>query len=199
MSGIAADRAHERARQHTDDGERLIVLPPTSLSDMVAFVNERVAAGRWVTGGLGLIRVKSVYEQIAPRERRADEKTWPAFAERRLTFGGFAGAEELLGRFDPARRCGMIRCGGCGAVGKAPCQCGVRCLPAEPGDPAAVPRAKPDKRELSAREKAAAAIAADPEKSDRAIAAELGIGHATVSRARGPRVSPPVSPERTTP
>src|SRR5262249_49839815 len=37
---------------------------------------------------------------------------------------------------------------------------------------------------VPAIERAAVALAANPQKSDRAIAAELGIGHATVSRAR---------------
>jgi hypothetical protein len=57
-----------------------------------------------------------------------------------------------------------MECSECGAAGIAACDCGAPYMPA------------------SAR--AAKAIAANPEKSDRAIAAELGIGNKTVSRAR---------------
>ena len=55
-------------------------------------------------------------------------------------------------------------CTGCGAEANASCNCGVAYQP------------------KSIR--AAEAIRANPEKSDRALAADLGIGHATVSRAR---------------
>jgi DNA-binding transcriptional MocR family regulator len=58
-----------------------------------------------------------------------------------------------------------MQCSACGAVGTAACDCGAPYLP-----PAAI---------------AANAIAADPNKSNRAIAEELGIGSTTVNRARG--------------
>jgi len=57
-----------------------------------------------------------------------------------------------------------MECSSCGAAGFAACDCGAPYMPA------------------SAR--AAAAIAADPNKSDRAIAADLGVGSNTVRRAR---------------
>jgi hypothetical protein len=56
------------------------------------------------------------------------------------------------------------KCSSCGASARAGCNCGVPYVPA--GD------------------RAAAAVAANPKKSDRAIAAEIGVGNATVSRAR---------------
>ena len=57
-----------------------------------------------------------------------------------------------------------MQCSACGAAGTAGCDCGAPYVPA------------------SAR--AAKAIAASPEKSDRAIAAEIGVGSNTVRRAR---------------
>lgn len=57
-----------------------------------------------------------------------------------------------------------MQCSGCGASADVSCNCGVPYIPA------------------TAR--AAKAIAKNPNKSDRAIAADLGIGNATVSRAR---------------
>lgn len=57
-----------------------------------------------------------------------------------------------------------LRCSGCGAVAEASCDCGVGYVPAH--------------------EYAAKAVAANPEKSDRAIAAVFGIDHKTVGKAR---------------
>jgi hypothetical protein len=55
-------------------------------------------------------------------------------------------------------------CTKCGSIADASCDCGSPYIPA--------------------RERAAQAIAANPEKSDRAIAAEIGVGAMTVNRAR---------------
>lgn len=57
-----------------------------------------------------------------------------------------------------------LECSACGATADAACGCGAPYMPAGT--------------------RAAKAVAANPEKSDRAIADELGVGHATVSRAR---------------
>lgn len=57
-----------------------------------------------------------------------------------------------------------LECSACGAAADAACSCGAEYLPASM--------------------RAAKAIEVSPEKSDRAIADETGIGHATVSRAR---------------
>jgi hypothetical protein len=59
---------------------------------------------------------------------------------------------------------GRLECPGCGASTEARCDCGVAYVPA------------------GAR--AAKAVAENPGKSDRAIAAELGITHPTVAKAR---------------
>ena len=57
-----------------------------------------------------------------------------------------------------------IQCSACGACVDAACDCGAAYV--------------------TAGTRAKAAIAKTPEKSDRSIAAEIGVGHATVSRAR---------------
>lgn len=57
-----------------------------------------------------------------------------------------------------------LRCSECGATAKAACNCGADYIPAG--------------------RMAARAIAAHPEKSDRAIAADLGVSDRTVNRAR---------------
>jgi len=61
---------------------------------------------------------------------------------------------------------GRWQCSACGASATAACDCGARLEYVSPG------------------KLAADAIKANDRKSDRAIAAELGIGHATVSRQR---------------
>jgi hypothetical protein len=58
----------------------------------------------------------------------------------------------------------QMHCSACGAAAKATCKCGVAYIPAG--------------------EFAARAVAAHPEKSDRAIAQAIGVGHQTVARAR---------------
>lgn len=63
-----------------------------------------------------------------------------------------------------------IGCTGCGATVDAACDCGVPYMPAG--------------------QRAAAAIAANPRMSDRAIATELGIGSNTVRRARQQSTAP---------
>ena len=57
-----------------------------------------------------------------------------------------------------------MRCSSCGATAEATCHCGVAYIPAG--------------------EYAAKAVAANPGKSDRAIAAAIGVGSNTVRRAR---------------
>jgi hypothetical protein len=57
-----------------------------------------------------------------------------------------------------------LTCSKCGAAGQGSCSCGAPYLPAG--------------------ERAGQAVAAHPEKSDSAIAAEIGVNRATVTRAR---------------
>lgn len=153
--------------------------------EMIAFANERVAAGRWVTGGLAVIQIKRAFDKIEPRERPADEKTWRAFADKHLAFG-FAGADELMTRFDPSYKAGTLRCIRCGAAAKAGCDCGARCVPVEPSEWDAPEPAAPTAEQTAptALERATAAVAAHPEMSDRAIAKLTGISRETVRRAR---------------
>lgn len=64
-------------------------------------------------------------------------------------------------QFTPLR--GM-QCSSCGASATASCDCGASYVPAG--------------------ERAAAAVAANPDMSDRAIADEIGVSHTTVQKAR---------------
>lgn len=63
-----------------------------------------------------------------------------------------------------------LRCSDCGAPGEATCDCGAAYVPAG--------------------QLAAKAIAANPDKSDRAIAEEIGVSHQVVGRARKKATGP---------
>jgi hypothetical protein len=69
-------------------------------------------------------------------------------------------------RFDPAIKMSVQRmqCTVCGAEANASCNCGQPYVPA--------------------KQRAAEAVAANPQKSDRAIAEEIGVSHPTVAKAR---------------
>jgi hypothetical protein len=70
----------------------------------------------------------------------------------------------------------QMTCTGCGAEANASCNCGKPYVPK--------------------KQRAADAIKANPQKSDRAIAADLGINQSTVSRARSESGDASASPER---
>jgi len=70
-----------------------------------------------------------------------------------------------------------MQCSKCGAEANASCDC---CAPYVP-----------------ARQRAAEAVAAHPEKSDRAIAAEIGVSHTTLQQARQLATDLPVDEPRT--
>lgn len=69
-----------------------------------------------------------------------------------------------------------MACTACGAEANASCNCGKPYLPA--------------------KKRAAEAIAANPQKSNRAIAEEIGVGRRTVDRARDELGGPGGPPER---
>jgi hypothetical protein len=69
-----------------------------------------------------------------------------------------------------------MKCSACGATAEASCNCGVPYVPAG--------------------SRAAKAVAKNPKKSDRAIAAEIGVSGETVRRARRKSGATNVAPER---
>jgi hypothetical protein len=71
---------------------------------------------------------------------------------------------EVLSLFPTGKTLPSLRCDACGASAEASCECGVGYSPV---------------KVIAAR-----AVAANPEKSDRALAEETGVPHATISRAR---------------
>lgn len=150
-------------------------IPADGWPSMLAVVNyvvEHERDGRWVTAALALIKLRHDLEASRPEDLAPDERTWPDFVSKHLPFG-IGRADELIGRM--LHRGGMLQCTHCGTHTACPCACGVSYVPAHPW------RSTPT---ASAIERAAAAIAADPKRSNRAIASEIGVSYETVRRAR---------------
>jgi hypothetical protein len=141
----------------------------------IAHIRECALRDRWAAAGFGLIELRQWYEASPATAFPDDERTWPDFAAKRLPsidVGRLIGQVQFRG--------GTLQCSGCGALAVCHCGCGTPYLVDHPwGAPAPPPAPK-----LSAFDRAIAAILAAPEKSNRAIAAEIGVSNQTVMRAR---------------
>jgi hypothetical protein len=142
---------------------------PLSIASMVEQITQAEARGRPVLAALGLARLREFHETTNPAV------PWADFARRHIPLARDR-VEALIGRM--VHRGALLRCTSCGTTAKCPCGCGVPYLSDHPWA-----NADPLTRE-SALERAAAAVAAHPEKSNRAIAAEIGVSEPTVRRAR---------------
>jgi hypothetical protein len=164
----------------------LVSYPPPiqeekTLAEMVAFIVDHEVRGRWVGATLALVKAKQRFDDTDEGER--DVPTWFEFCERHFPFG-FKRANELLGKMDPERQYGRVRCPCCGATSKPSCDCNRALVPVD----------APSAGEVAptALERAARAIAENPEMSNRAIASKIGVDHKTVARARQSPVDSPV-------
>ena len=173
-----------------------------TLTEMIGHIVDYDRAGRRVAAGLGLTRLRQHYECLDPKDLPLDEQDWEAFAIKHLPLPQMRVAE-LIGTV--VHHGGLLRCTKCGTKSKCECGCGAPyvgehhwAMPIEKVDD--LVKAEPGK-EPSALDRAAAAIAAHPEKFDRAIAAEIGVSNQTVKRARQriedseSNVTPDVTPE----
>ena len=155
------------------------------LINLIAYTVTAERAGRPKAVGVGLARLREHYEAFDARDLLPDEQSWQAFAVKHVPLQPERVAE-LIGKM--VHHGGMLRCTRCGTFTRCACGCGrpyvgehrwslsVEEMLAE----AAPDRAKAE----TALDRAAAAIAAHPEKSNRAIAAEIGLHHKTVAKAR---------------
>lgn len=157
----------------TDDGNTA----SEAMASMIASAIDCARNRRWVAAGAVLVGIRQRYEASDPTAFPADERTWGGFAGKHLAEIGPARVEELIGAM--VHRGSLILCGGCGATSVAVCGCGVAYEPEHPWGAVKSRSGLP-----TAMEKALAAILANPGKSDRRIAAEIGVGNKTVSRAR---------------
>jgi hypothetical protein len=146
-------------------------------------------AGRHVTAAAALAKVRERYAALSPTDLAADEQGWADFARKHVPLSPVR-IDELIGGM--VHRGGLLQCTKCGAGTICACGCGVPYL-VERRDWTAAG---------TALERATAAIAANPAKSNRAIAKEIGVSAQTVKRARAQLadsasdVAPDVAPSR---
>jgi Winged helix-turn-helix DNA-binding len=132
-------------------------------------------AARPITAAAALAKVRERHAALASTDLAADEQTWADFAHKRVPLPPER-IDELIGGM--VHRGGLLQCTKCGAGTICACGCGVPYV----GEHRAW--AAPIAKVPTALERAAAAIAADPAKSNRAIAKEIGVSDQTVRRAR---------------
>ena len=159
------------------------------LSDLMLQIIASVVAsertGRGIVAAVALAALRTRYDALDRRELPADEQSWDGFAAKHVPLPP-ARVAELIGRM--AHAGGIIRCSRCSAKSKTECGCGAPYVGvhrwAMPVGPA--PERKPDGKLtlLTALDRAMAAITAHPAKSNRSIAAEIGVAEPTVRRAR---------------
>jgi hypothetical protein len=145
-----------------------------SLMEMVAHILQAERAGRRVTAAVGLAKLKFTYEGL-DASAGAD---WDGFVREHLEPAlGLDRISKLIG--DAVHRGSLLHCTVCSAEAISKCSCGAAYIgehvPLQPAAPA---------KKMTALERAAAAVTAHPEKSDRTIAEEIGVSHPTVSAAR---------------
>ncbi|MBT1509495.1 hypothetical protein KIP88_03175 [Bradyrhizobium sp. SRL28] len=154
------------------------------MGDVIGCVVASERAGRPVTAGAALVRLRMRYDNLDLPELASDEQSWLAFATKHVPLPAERVAE-LIGRM--VHHGGTMRCTKCGTFTRCACGCGRPYvsehrwgMPVETEEPVKVTPVQPP----SAMERAAAAIAAHPEKSNRVIAAEIDVAEPTVRRAR---------------
>jgi hypothetical protein len=132
---------------------------PPLIDSMITAVIEAEARGRTVAAGLGLVNLRNLHP---------DERAWRVFVAKNFQFS-FMRADELIGKV--LHRGGVLRCTTCGQITVCMCGCGRSYAPEFPQAGSALDRAK-------------AAIAAHPKRSNRRLAREIGVSFETVRRAR---------------
>ena len=154
---------------------------PSAISEMlinlIAYIVNAERAGRPKVAGLGLARLREHYEAFDAEELPPDEQSWQAFAAKHVPLPPEQVAE-LIGKMVHHRRT-MLRCTKCGTFSRCACGCGRPYVNEHRWSlsvEAMLAEATPERAsQPSALDRAAAAIAASPEKSNRTLAAEIGV------------------------
>ena len=158
-------------------------MPEISTNLIIQAINEAERCGcRPIAAGLGLVKLRERYETWHTDDLPQDERTWRGFVAKHLKLAP-GRADILLGRM--VKMGALLACSRCGAESTAPCACPAPHMPAHRWVRAAVAEVSG-----SALARATAAIEASPEKSNRAIAAEIGVSEPTVRRARQKLTTP---------
>jgi len=170
------------------------------LTEMINHIIDYERAGRRVAVGLGLTRLRQHYECLDPEDLPPDEQSWEAFAGKHLPLPQVRIAE-LIGKM--VHHGGLLRCTKCSARTKSECGCGAPYV-GEHHWAMPVDKVKPNNKSSkdSALDRALVAITTHPEKSNRALAAEIGCDDKTIAKARrtigksAPESAPDVPPDK---
>jgi hypothetical protein len=201
-------RADHGLADRTGDGPRMLAwkqrdltiapLPSPLSAALIEMIKvcivESERTGRFVTAGLALRRLQEHCEAYDVSELPPDEQDWQSVAAKYVPLSA-ARIAELIDRVSSSGG-RLLRCAGCGAGLHSRCACGAP-YSSDARPPVEAPPLAPAKTETFGR--ALAAVTAHPEKSDRALAAEIGCDHKTIGKARRSMdaavgVSPPDSP-----
>ena len=134
----------------------------------IAYILRFERTGRPLAAALGLVVLRERFDELSPQDRGAED--WPAFVRLHFSDLGPARVADLVGMM--VHRGGPLRCSKCGIEVRCACSCGVPYLVSHRWAP------------TSANQRATDALAADPSRSNRAIATEIGVSEMTVRRAR---------------
>jgi hypothetical protein len=132
-------------------------------------------AGRHVVAAAALAKVRERYAALSQTDLAPDQQTWAAFTRKHVPLSPER-IDELIGGM--VHRGSMLRCTRCDTATLCPCGCGA------PYAGEHRSWAAPIAKVATALERATAAVTAHPEKSNRAIAKEIGVSDQTVRRAR---------------
>ena len=167
-------RAHEEFDRRNGHGVPVRPPPSFSFDGMIASAVASMKAGRKVAAALTLTRLREDHEgltDILPD----DERNWGDFVRKRIPLPPQE-VDQLIGNMVHKRT--TLHCTQCDATAVSACGCGAPYVGNHPW--AGTSTAKP----VTGHDRAVAAIKANPKKSDRTIAAEIGVGKDTVRRAR---------------
>lgn len=155
------------------------------ISKLIANILEYERAGRRVSAGAGLVRLREHYDALDRAGLPDDEQTWEAYAAKHVRLAPER-VSELAGKM--VHHGGMLRCTKCGTGSQSYCGCGRPYVSEHRWGmsvEAMLVEASPERaNEPSALDRAIAAVEAHPEKSNRALAAEIGCDDKTIAKAR---------------
>lgn len=178
------DKDHGPMMRRWLDGRALSRPAPSTGQELIAIVETIMRydrAGRSIAVSLGLARLRARHEASCS-ELPVELQSWDDFVANHIPLPATR-VNELIGRIVHS---GEMRCTSCGVKTFSRCGCAAPYIGAhrwamQLKEPAPT---TPREKASPAFDHALAAVTAHPEKSNRALAAEIGVAEPTVRRAR---------------
>jgi len=169
--------------EHAETLGGMVRPPPSMRGAHLDAIITALMRRRRPAAGAAVIALRQTFPRDSDWQAYVAHELPKIFAERRLAPLTLQGIEQLIG--EVGVRHGAANCVKCSAMLVVPCSCGMPYLPQMPwiDEPEAILVDAP-MRASPAEERAMAAILASPDKANALIAKEIGVGEATVRRAR---------------